>query len=74
MARITEYAMKTNVPSAFSEKQTDWHGQTWDTTLKNHHRMLTGEIPYKGITGGKQDLWMNQSIPLSRRQRGAALI
>ncbi|MCY8670096.1 D-alanyl-D-alanine carboxypeptidase [Bacillus haynesii] len=54
MARITEYAMKNKTFRAlFSEKQTEWHGQTWDTTLKNHHRMLTGEISYQGITGGK---------------------
>lgn len=54
MAKITAYAVKNKTfRSLFSEKKAAWHGQTWDTTLKNHHRMLTGEIPYKGITGGK---------------------
>ncbi|MFN2744199.1 D-alanyl-D-alanine carboxypeptidase family protein [Bacillus sp. z60-18] len=54
MAKITEYAMRNKTfRDIFSQKQMAWHGETWDTTLKNHHRMLIGEIPYQGITGGK---------------------
>lgn len=61
MAKITAYAMKNETFRVlFSEKETDWHGKTWDTTLKNHHRMLIGEIPYKGITGGKNG-FVNES-------------
>ncbi|WP_307892451.1 D-alanyl-D-alanine carboxypeptidase family protein [Bacillus swezeyi] len=61
MAKITQYAMGNKTfRKLFSQKQTAWHGQTWDTILKNHHRMLTGEIPYQGITGGKNG-FVNES-------------
>ncbi|WP_343798967.1 D-alanyl-D-alanine carboxypeptidase family protein [Bacillus carboniphilus] len=54
MAVITQYAMKNETfREIFSTKQMEWDGESWDTTLYNHHRMLRGEIPYEGITGGK---------------------
>ncbi|MDA7027475.1 D-alanyl-D-alanine carboxypeptidase [Bacillus sp. CLL-7-23] len=54
MAKITRYAMKNKTfRELFSKKQLAWKGKTWKTTLKNHHRMLTGEIHFQGITGGK---------------------
>lgn len=54
LARITNYAMKNPVfAEIFGTKQLKWEGQSWNTTLITHHRMLKGEIPYPGITGGK---------------------
>jgi D-alanyl-D-alanine carboxypeptidase len=37
----------------FGKKELPWEVETWDTTLVTHHKMLKGELPYKGITGGK---------------------
>ncbi len=54
LALITSYAMKNPVfGEIFGTKELKWNGQSWNTTLITHHRMLKGEIPYPGITGGK---------------------
>ncbi|MDP4164966.1 MAG: D-alanyl-D-alanine carboxypeptidase family protein [Bacillota bacterium] len=54
LATITSYAMKNaEFAEIFGMKQLKWNGQAWKTTLRSHHLMLTGEVPYKGITGGK---------------------
>ena len=54
LALITNYAMKNPVfAEIFGTKELKWNGQSWNTTLITHHRMLKGEIPYPGITGGK---------------------
>ncbi|XJZ25800.1 D-alanyl-D-alanine carboxypeptidase family protein [Bacillota bacterium Lsc_1132] len=54
LALITNYAMKNPVfAEIFGTKELKWNGQSWNTTLFTHHRMLKGEIPYPGITGGK---------------------
>lgn len=54
LAIITNYAMKNPVfAEIFGTKQLKWNGQSWNTTLITHHRMLKGEIPFPGITGGK---------------------
>lgn len=54
LALITNYAMKNPVfAEIFGTKQLKWDGQSWNTTLITHHRMLKGELPYPGITGGK---------------------
>ncbi|WP_409302569.1 D-alanyl-D-alanine carboxypeptidase family protein [Peribacillus sp. SCS-155] len=54
LAKITQFAMKNPIfRDAFSKKELPWHVKTWDTTLITHHRLLKGEQPYKGITGGK---------------------
>lgn len=61
MAKITAYAMKNDgFREIFQTKKLPWNGKSWDTTLVNHHRMLTGEIPYAGITGGKNG-FVNES-------------
>lgn len=54
LALITNYAIKNPAfAEIFSTKELKWNGQSWNTTLITHHRMLKGEIPYPGITGGK---------------------
>ncbi|WP_040208667.1 D-alanyl-D-alanine carboxypeptidase family protein [Neobacillus jeddahensis] len=54
MALMTNYAIKNPVfAEIFGTKVLDWKGQSWESTLLTHHRMLKGELPYPGITGGK---------------------
>jgi len=54
LALITNYAMKNPVfAEIFGTKEMMWQGQAWQTELYTHHRMLKGELPYPGITGGK---------------------
>lgn len=54
LALITQYAMKNEqFKEIFGTKELVWNGQSWSTTLHNHHRMLIGEFPYEGISGGK---------------------
>lgn len=54
LALITNYAIKNpTFAEIFGTKELKWSGQSWNTTLVTHHRMLKGEIPYTGITGGK---------------------
>lgn len=54
LALILNYAMKNkDFREIFGTKQMKWDGESWDTTILSHHRMLKGEILYKGVTGGK---------------------
>jgi serine-type D-Ala-D-Ala carboxypeptidase (penicillin-binding protein 5/6) len=54
LGTILNYAMKNHdFREIFGTKQLDWDGETWDTTIFSHHRMVKGEIPYEGVTGGK---------------------
>ena len=54
LALITNYAIKNPVfAGIFSTKRLPWKGQSWQTNLVTHHKMLKGEIAYPGITGGK---------------------
>lgn len=56
MAKITKYAEQNNeFRKIFGMKEYNWKGQSWDTTLLTHHRLLKGEYPYDTatITGGK---------------------
>ncbi|MGG1674594.1 D-alanyl-D-alanine carboxypeptidase family protein [Neobacillus sp. NRS-1170] len=54
MALITNYAMKNPIfKEIFGTKELMWVGQAWSTKLVTHHRILKGELPYPGITGGK---------------------
>ncbi len=53
MAKITQYAMKNETfREIFSTKELPWDGETWDTTLINHHVMVR-DGSYEGISGGK---------------------
>lgn len=55
MAIITQYAMKNETFQViFGTKELAWDGQSWDTTLVTHHRLLKGEVPFQQvISGGK---------------------
>ncbi|MGJ9458679.1 D-alanyl-D-alanine carboxypeptidase family protein [Oceanobacillus sp. CF4.6] len=54
MAKITQHAMKNDAfMKIFGTKEMEWDGKTWDTTLRTHHKLVKDEIPYDGITGGK---------------------
>ncbi|MFD1335900.1 D-alanyl-D-alanine carboxypeptidase family protein [Oceanobacillus iheyensis] len=54
LAKITKYAMQNEkFVKLFGMKSVDWESKTWETTILNHHRMVKGEIPYDGVTGGK---------------------
>jgi len=54
MAEITRYALRNETFRSLFQIQTyDWKGKAWETTLINHHRLVRGEFPYEGITGGK---------------------
>ena len=51
---ILNYAMKNqDFREIFGTKELEWQGESWDTTILSHHRLLKGEIPYEGVTGGK---------------------
>ncbi|MCL6574318.1 MAG: D-alanyl-D-alanine carboxypeptidase [Bacillus sp. (in: Bacteria)] len=54
LAIITNYAIQNPIfAEIFGTKELPWEGQSWHTTLFTHHRILKGELPYLGITGGK---------------------
>ncbi|MGG3564516.1 D-alanyl-D-alanine carboxypeptidase family protein [Neobacillus rhizosphaerae] len=54
LALMTNYAMKNPIfAEIFGTKILDWQGQSWNTKILTHHRMLKGELPYPGISGGK---------------------
>lgn len=54
LAYIMQYAMKNEIfMEIFGKEKLRWIGQSWDTMIVSHHRILNGELPYEGITGGK---------------------
>lgn len=54
LAKITQHAMKNEeFKEIFGTKEMDWVGETWETKLRTHHKLVKDEIPYEGITGGK---------------------
>lgn len=54
LALITNHALKNPIfAEIFGTKILDWQGQSWSTRILTHHRMLKGELPYPGISGGK---------------------
>lgn len=61
MGLITRYAMKNEqFRKYFRIKEYEWNGLSWQTTLHNHHRLVKGELPFAGITGGKNG-FVNES-------------
>ncbi len=53
LAKLTKYAMKNEeFMKIFGTKELPWDGESWDTTLYTHHKLLR-EKPYDGVTGGK---------------------
>ncbi|MFD1849673.1 D-alanyl-D-alanine carboxypeptidase family protein [Oceanobacillus bengalensis] len=60
LAKITQYAIKNETfREIFGTKELKWDGNSWDTTLYTHHKLMR-EMPYEGITGGKTG-FVNQS-------------
>jgi serine-type D-Ala-D-Ala carboxypeptidase (penicillin-binding protein 5/6) len=54
LGKILNYAMKSReFREIFGTKEMEWDGESWDTNILSHHRMLKGEIPYEEVTGGK---------------------
>ncbi|KON88453.1 hypothetical protein AF332_17640 [Sporosarcina globispora] len=54
LAKLTNYALKNETfKEIFGTKELKWAGKSWNTTIFTHHRMLKGEVPFEGITGGK---------------------
>lgn len=54
LAVMTNYAIKNPIfVEIFGTKVLKWKGKSWKTNILSHHKMLTGELPYPGITGGK---------------------
>ncbi|MFP7299975.1 D-alanyl-D-alanine carboxypeptidase family protein [Neobacillus niacini] len=54
LALITNYAKSNPIfNEIFGTKELPWNGESWETTILTHHRLLKGEIPVEGITGGK---------------------
>ncbi|WP_337019781.1 D-alanyl-D-alanine carboxypeptidase family protein [Oceanobacillus massiliensis] len=54
LAKITEHALKNDdFRKIFGTKELEWHGKTWNTTIQTHHKLVKEEIPYDGVTGGK---------------------
>lgn len=61
MGLVTRYAMNNEQFRKFFQiKEYEWDGLSWQTTLHNHHRLLKGEFPFEGITGGKNG-FVNES-------------
>lgn len=53
LAKIIQYAIKNDIfREVFGTVDLKWKGESWDTTLLTHHKLMR-EIPYEGITGGK---------------------
>lgn len=53
LAIVTQYAMKNEeFMKIFGTTELDWEGESWDTTLFTHHKLMR-ERPYDGVTGGK---------------------
>ncbi|PLR98788.1 D-alanyl-D-alanine carboxypeptidase family protein [Bacillus sp. T33-2] len=54
LALVLNHAMgNSDFKEIFGTKELAWKGESWETTVHSHHRLLKGEIPYQGITGGK---------------------
>ncbi|MFS0752055.1 D-alanyl-D-alanine carboxypeptidase family protein [Oceanobacillus sp. 1P07AA] len=77
LAKITKYALQNDqFVKLFGMKSVDWNSKTWETTILNHHRMVKGEIPYDGVTGGKNGFVSQSGFTLvtTAEQEGMHLI
>ncbi|WP_449621776.1 D-alanyl-D-alanine carboxypeptidase family protein [Robertmurraya sp. Marseille-Q9965] len=71
LALLTQYAMKNDIfREIFGTVELKWDGETWDTTLITHHKMLK-EQPYEGVTGGKNGyVQQSQQTLITTAKRG----
>lgn len=53
MAKITQYALKNEIfKEIFATKELPWDGESWDTTIINHHKLIISD-QFPEVTGGK---------------------
>lgn len=58
MAKITQYAMQNDIfRQIVSTKHIEWKGESWDTTLYNHHQLVRQRDDVIGVKNG----FVNQS-------------
>ncbi|MEQ2528420.1 D-alanyl-D-alanine carboxypeptidase family protein [Bacillaceae bacterium CLA-AA-H227] len=71
LALLTQYAMKNDTfREIFGTEELKWDGETWDTTLITHHKLLR-EQPYEGVTGGKNGyVQQSQQTLITTAKRG----
>lgn len=71
LALLTQYAMKNDTfREIFGTEELKWDGESWDTTLITHHKMLR-EQPYEGVTGGKNGyVQQSQQTLITTAKRG----
>ena len=74
LAIMTNYAIKNPVfAEIFGTKVLKWKGKSWKTNILSHHRMLTGELTYPGITGGKTGFTVKAKQTLSTTASNAKI-
>lgn len=76
MGKITKYAIKNEqFAEIFGTKSMEWEGETWQTTLLTHHKMLK-QRPYEGVTGGKNGFVSQSGFTLvtAAQKNGLSLI
>lgn len=65
LAKLTQYAAKNELfKEIFSTEELKWKGESWDTTLHNHHKLLK-VTPYDGMIGGKNGYVSESGFTLS---------
>ncbi|MGP1908745.1 D-alanyl-D-alanine carboxypeptidase family protein [Metabacillus sp. JX24] len=65
LATLTQYASQNEIfREIFSTAELKWDGETWDTTLHNHHKLLQA-TPYEGMVGGKNGYVSQSGFTLS---------
>ncbi|GAB1528697.1 MULTISPECIES: D-alanyl-D-alanine carboxypeptidase family protein [Brevibacillus] len=68
MAKISRYAMKNPVfREIVSTKRLPWHGQTWETVLVNHNKLLREYEGATGIKNGFTDQAMHTLVGSAKR-------
>jgi serine-type D-Ala-D-Ala carboxypeptidase (penicillin-binding protein 5/6) len=74
LAIMTNYAIKNPVfAEIFGTKVLKWKGKSCKTNILSHHRMLTGELTYPGITGGKTGFTVKAKQTLSTTASNAKI-
>lgn len=68
MAKISQYAMKNSVfREIVGTKRLPWHGQTWETVIVNHNKLLRDYEGATGIKNGFTDQAMHTLVGSAKR-------
>ncbi|MFC8689503.1 D-alanyl-D-alanine carboxypeptidase family protein [Brevibacillus porteri] len=68
MAKISQYAMKNSVfREIVGTKRLPWHGQTWETVIVNHNKLLRDYEGSTGIKNGFTDQAMHTLVGSAKR-------